>query len=376
MGYYVIIDPECFPMQYTYVEEYDDLIKIEGINKKSIIFSGSPDSPPQQVGISIKYHDLAQDWYRAGLKAQRVFAKLAEWRGLVLEELSQDPESFKAYTRGIKERVKRGDFLIRNCGNIEIEVKCRTFYGKGEQKYFFFSEQDLKKHLNMEKVTKTPVVVAVFQRKKDIPLENSLCMISIDHIHELSKLSEREKQDYGYVYRIPLKETVAGFDLIQEYKAKTKEDKIDLLELEKIPYSSVDADVNVVVAYYKSQEHLDWIVGNGLYNFRGIEGRGAVDREDGFENVKYILLHTKGEMRTGKLFQILNNSPVMYSKKILIEKGYPGMPMHEFYLVYQVTPVLEKELQDRIWDISEFPGYLKGYNAALPFVVPLSELLK
>lgn len=95
MGYHVIIDPELFPIRYTYVEQIEELLTVEGINERSIIFQGMPDNPPQQVGVSEDFLHLGAEWYLAGLRAQVIFAKLARARRLVLEELSQDVRKFK-----------------------------------------------------------------------------------------------------------------------------------------------------------------------------------------------------------------------------------------------------------------------------------------
>lgn len=376
MGYHVIINPQDYPVQYVYVEQLEKLVEVEGIGERSIVFQGPREIAPQQVGLSIDFQKLGQDWYRAGLRAQSLFAELAKERGWVLEMLNQGCESFKTYSHNINGPIKRGDFLIRNLGNTEVEVKCRSYYGRGEDRYFLFSLDDLKKHLNMQKVTHTSVVIAVFQRQKDKPVEKTLCMIKVDRIYELAKGLKREKKEYGWVYRIPLTEMVPGFDILAEYDDPYLEESDHRVEQGYTYYTETEIIPYVLVAYYKSKEHWDWIMKNGCYNLRMGSGRGAwyVRKEE--SGAKYILLHTYGESRTGKLFQILGDSPRVFSKEMLIRKKYPGMPAHKFYLIYKVAPVCEKELQGRSWDISKFPGYLKGHGAAIPFAVPLSELLK
>lgn len=376
MGYYAIINPGNYPVECIYVERMEELVKIPGMNEKSIIVQGTYDNRPQQVGVSAVYQYLGKDWYKAGLRAQDAFARLAKARGLVLEKLSQDQESFKSYTKGIKGAVKLGDFLVRNHRNVEIEVTCRTFYGQGSQQYFFFSEEDLQKHLNRQETTRTSVIIAVFQRRDDQPLEKTLCTISVDNVKELTKTIKREKQDYGWVYRILVKDTVPGFDLFAEYDAIEQEEETDKVEMGYAPYIHPLEEAYVLVAYYKNSAHLNWIVRNGMYNFRMETGRGAISLGREEASAKYILLHTKGENRTGKLFRIMDDSPRIYSKDLLIRKKYPGIPAHDFYLVYKVVPVFEKELLNREWDITKFSGYLKGYNAALPFAVPYVDLLK
>lgn len=115
---------------------------------------------------------------------------------------------------------------------------------------------------------------------------------------------------------------------------------------------------------------------NGLYNLRAGDGRGVFSVGPQEACAKYILLHTEGETYTGKLFQILEVGPQVYTKNMLIRKQYPGSPGHELYWVYKVVPVLEEELRKQIWDISLFPGYITGHGAACPFTIPLAELMK
>ena len=375
MGYHIVIDPEAFPMRYTYVERIEDLVMVDGINEKSIIFQGNADNPPQQVGTSSRFLYLREDWYRAGLLAHVIFVKLAHCRKLILEELSQDQEHFRAYVKTIKGPVKRGDFLVRNRGNIEIEVKCRSFYGRTHP-YFLFSEEDLNKHLNMEKVTKTPIVIAVFQRKEDKPVEASLCMITVDRVVELLPQLVREQKEYGWVYRIPLKETFPGFDLLGEYGLEEQEDFMDVVQRGHVLYTDMEEKPYVLVTYYKNEQHLEWVISSGLYNLRMGSTRGAfaIGKEEA--GAKYILLHTKKENCTNKLFRILDTEPRVYSKAMLMMKKYPGIPSQAYYLVYRVEAVTEKELGGQSWDVSKLPGYGIRRRAAFPFVVPLAELLR
>lgn len=376
MGYHVIIDPEFFPIKYTYVERIEELLSVEGISDKSIIFQGYRENPPQQVGMSGNFERLGEEGYRAELRALAIFAKLARARKLILEELSREPENAKLYSKIAKGPVKRGNFLIHNRGNIEIAVKCVSYYGKGERKFFAFSEEELQKYLNVEKATKTPVLLAVFQRRNDTPVEESFCMVEVDLIQKLIDTFGRRKKEYGWIYSIPLKITKPGFDLLVDYGLEDQEDVVDLVERGYTPYLEREEGPYVLVAYYKNQSHFEWIVDNGLYNLRMGTARGALTLGSQEAGAEYILLHTKGEFRTGKIFRILDNSPRIYSRDVLIRKKYPGLPGHAYYFIYRVIPVEERELRERVWDISKFPGYITGHLSAFPFAVPLSELLK
>ena len=131
---------------------------------------------------------------------------------------------------------------------------------------------------------------------------------------------------------------------------------------------------SVLVAFYK-KENWDWILKTGLYNAR-TEANGALTLGPKETGAKYILLHSHGETISGKLFKVKDIGPKVFSKQSLIKKGYPGTPSQEFYLVYKVEPVSDKEFSNKEWNISKLEGYKPNRNSALPFSVTLTELMK
>lgn len=134
-------------------------------------------------------------------------------------------------------------------------------------------------------------------------------------------------------------------------------------------------DIIVLIVYYK-KENIQWIKRNGLINVRtGIE-RGSLRIGPNESGAKYLLLHTEGEIITSKLFKISESGPRIFSKKDLINKGYPTEPSKDFYLVYKFKPLTEKEFQDRKWNISKLNAYKKGRGSALPFAATLTELMQ
>lgn len=132
----------------------------------------------------------------------------------------------------------------------------------------------------------------------------------------------------------------------------------------------------VLVAYYKSEAHLQWIKNVGLYNTRTEAERGSLKLGQKESGAKYILLHTENETVTGKLFKIIDEGPRVFSKEKLISENYPSEPSRNFYLVYKVEEVRDKEFVDRTWDITKLDGYTIGKDSALPFAVSLTELMK
>jgi hypothetical protein len=180
------------------------------------------------IGTDDRYKHFAKDWFRAGLKAQRLLKQQAIDHGLMIEDLSQDVESFKGYTTNANVPIKRGDFLIRNARNIEIETKCFTFYRNGNEDCFYIEYADVKKHHNMEKFTGCPVILAVYKRRGDTPEEDSLCMIGIQTIVDENNKRVKYDQDKK-CFIVPVSLTKPNFTLIDQVRAEISI-KIDNLE--------------------------------------------------------------------------------------------------------------------------------------------------
>ena len=227
MGYHIILNHEDGALKHYYVEKINDLANFQ-IQPNTIIYQGDKKWTPEMVKNSVRFQNFAESWHRAGIKAQEIFKKQALENQLILEELSHDQESFKAYTK-IHEQyleIKRGDFLLRNVGNLEIDVKCRTFYKPkhAEELCFDFSQDHLNRHLNMEKYTKTSIAIALYERIKgtDNPKPSSLRMIEVSYMNKIiGKLKlepiirHNSKGEKFTVYQIPLKHTMKQFTLLE-----------------------------------------------------------------------------------------------------------------------------------------------------------------
>ena len=231
MGFHVILQHDEQGIVYRYVKKWNDLAYLP-ISSKSIIYQGEPHWVPEMVQNSKVYCNLAEDWHRVAIKAQDVFMEQALENGYILEELNQDQDSFKAYTSIREEylKIKRGDFLVRNVRNLEVDVKCRKFFYSKEvgRECFEFNIDHLERHLNMYGFTQTPIVIAVYQRhaKGDEPLPESLIMMDILYMKRiiselnLKKHSRRNRRGETYqVYQIPVGRAMKKFDLLDYYKA-------------------------------------------------------------------------------------------------------------------------------------------------------------
>jgi predicted component of viral defense system (DUF524 family) len=134
-------------------------------------------------------------------------------------------------------------------------------------------------------------------------------------------------------------------------------------------------DTFVLVGFYKT-ENLDWILESGLYNARADSKRGSLRLGPGEAGAKYLLLHSNGETKTSRLLKITETGPQVFSKKTLIDKGYPSEPSQEYYLVYKVEEITDVELQNQKWDITKLDKHKQGRGSALPFSVTMTDLMK
>jgi hypothetical protein len=221
MGYHLILNSQNENIKSTYIKDLKELLEINDLNENCIIYQGEEHWTPVRLSESKEYHKFTKEWFRAGLKAQNLFKNQALAKGYIFEEINQDVESFKNYTINAKTSIKRGDFIFRNVQNVEVEVKCRTFYGKTKKPFFYFSIKDFDGHKGMMAITNAPVIIAIFERNKDCPIKDSLRMISLEHIisnQSKFKIQEHNDSEVGKAFQIPLSETFAGFELLESLK--------------------------------------------------------------------------------------------------------------------------------------------------------------
>jgi len=181
--------------------------------------------------------------------------------------------------------------------------------------------------------------------------------------HFLNRTSQREKYSY------------------QTYKTfKSKSDNNIVNESLPEPIGEnrdlIPDETFVLVGFYKSEEHLNWIKRNELYNARAGTRRGSLRLSRGETEAKFILLHGNNELKTGKLFLVNRKGPKILSKKDLIDKDYPGDDDDKYYLVYDIQEHNFSELNNLKFDLRKLIKYQTGRASALPFSVTLADLIK
>jgi len=141
------------------------------------------------------------------------------------------------------------------------------------------------------------------------------------------------------------------------------------------PYRGLLPDSTfVLVGYYKTENHYEWIKKNKVYNFRTGTGAGSLVLDNETVSARYLLLH--GGAGSATLYRITGKGPKVWSRETMIKKNYPGADPRDYYLVVQIEEVTEPEFVDVSWDVKQLKGYISGRVSAMPFTVSLSELVR
>ncbi len=134
-------------------------------------------------------------------------------------------------------------------------------------------------------------------------------------------------------------------------------------------------DTFVLIAYYKNETHLKWIIRNKLYNARTGRSRGSLRLSPKLTGARYLLLHGEEELHTARLYKLKSEGPRIISKDEMVEIEYPGAKP-EFLFIVRHYWRRRGEFRKYIWDVSSLNGYKKGRGSVLPFAVTIAELMK
>jgi hypothetical protein len=133
----------------------------------------------------------------------------------------------------------------------------------------------------------------------------------------------------------------------------------------------------VLVGYYKSKEHLEWILKNKLYNFRtgtGVHERnGSIEMNTDNIGAKFIVLHGYEDMPTSKIFSLSKKGPKIYLGSDLTNLNYPKVN-GSLYLVFELVEDLCFEFKNVKFDLSIIPGYINAKTKFGPVSCTLTEL--
>lgn len=222
MGFHILNPQENGSFTSLYVETLEELALKDGISAKAMIYQGDKNQVASQLGAVQENLKYIADWYCAGVRAEKLFRDLAFENKLIVEEISQDQQSFKPYTAFTPNSIKRGDFLIRNARNIEVEVKCRSLNvrteGTKENQFYKIAYSEVKKLDEMQQITGIPILIAFFQRLGRNPVSSSMKMIAVSRIAQSSKSRIVWYDETSKDFCVPLSLMQDGFSLIERVR--------------------------------------------------------------------------------------------------------------------------------------------------------------
>lgn len=144
---------------------------------------------------------------------------------------------------------------------------------------------------------------------------------------------------------------------------------LDLAKKEKL----IPNDTHVIIAYYKSKEHLAWIQRKMKYNGRVGNSRGAMDLTPEFIGAQYLVLHNKDV--EGAIIYKINQGvgkPKVISSSDEIFKDYPTKS-RPFYLLFSLLD-REVDFLNHDYDFKKLEGFSEE-KEAFPFTCRLSDLM-
>lgn len=182
--------------------------------------------------------------------------------------------------------------------------------------------------------------------------------------HMLNRTSQRERIAY-HTY--------------ETYKNELFEVRESLPE----PYGAnrdlIPEETFVLLGSFVDENHLQWILNNGIYNLRTGTKNGSVHLKQEITSAKYILLH-KGDKQL--FIKLSDQGPRMMPKEDLEKKPYHRLysPSLPYYIVFDLNVMgTEDEFKDVRWDIKQMisDGVLgKGRSSAEPRGISMVELMK
>ena len=132
-------------------------------------------------------------------------------------------------------------------------------------------------------------------------------------------------------------------------------------------------ETTVIIGYYKSQAHFNWILANKLYNFRTGTRKGSIEMNPENVGAKFLVLHGKGDNPTSKIFSLSPKGPRIFSKTDLESIGYPSSG-GDLYVVYEILKDMSEEFLQAKFDLRMIDGFLSSPTKFGPVTCKLKEL--
>lgn len=142
---------------------------------------------------------------------------------------------------------------------------------------------------------------------------------------------------------------------------------------EPLPENIIPDETYVLLGFYKSPQHLEWILENSIYNTR-VKYDSDFFLTPEIIGAKYLLLHNGGKGPSELFYRIKNEGPQLISKKEMLFKTYPNASQ-DTYLCFSFEKVKVDGFTRKNWDFSELKSYRNLKYRTMPVAVSLSELM-
>ena len=356
-----------------------DRINLNLIQGKTRMVYGQQETLSRKINVAFYYNrtfsKVADDndpIHKAGswTMAMRPDYTLSLWPGEISESEAEKQDLITHIHFDAKYRLNKITLEDTNCEDEDLLVE------KEEQESGIYKRADLlKMHAYKDAIRRTSGAYVLYPGSENRSIkgyhevvpglgafsirpghwdEDSISLkqyIAEVKAHMLDRTSQREKNSYyqHYLYK------EENPTMVMESLPEPVHENRDFLPDE----------TSVIVAYYKGQEHLDWILNNHLYNLRAGESKGSIVLNNELINARYLLLHNGKESH--HLIRINKEGPKIYTRAELIKMGYPQYRIsgtdeidterekreaNKIYLVFKLfkNNSAEKELLVYKWD--------------------------
>lgn len=155
---------------------------------------------------------------------------------------------------------------------------------------------------------------------------------------------------------------------------KTKSDQLHETFPEYIDGKKVLPDeATVIIGYYKSVKHLEWILKNNLYNFRTGTRQGSIEMNSDNIGARFLVLYGKDDLPTSRIFSLKASGPRIFSKADIESTSYPSSG-GELYVVYEIEKDMSEEFRKAKFDLRKIKGFAASPVKYGPVTCNLIEL--
>lgn len=143
---------------------------------------------------------------------------------------------------------------------------------------------------------------------------------------------------------------------------------------EPLPDNIIPDETFVLIGYYKSKAHLQWIIESKVYNAR-VEYKSGYFLTPDAIGAKYLILYGADEKQSKLIYKLETVGPQVLLAEDSIFESYP-QTTQKAYLCYFIDNNFTDDFKNNIWLVKELTAFKKLSSPTMPFAVSLTELMK